>query len=126
MAIQNFKKISNYFFLISWMGVIFYLSSQPDLKSGLPSQTDFVLRKLAHAAEYGILVFLAWRAASDGGEKKGLKYLLIAVGFSVFYAVGDEYHQLYVQGRVGSLTDVLIDSAGIFIAIGLLWTKAKK
>ena len=34
--------------------------------------------------------------------------------FSVFYAATDEYHQTFIQGRSGSLRDVLIDSIGIF------------
>ncbi len=110
------KKIVNYFLLIFWTGVIFYLSSQPDLKSGFESWLDFILRKMAHITEYGILVFLAWRAAGDEGEKKSGKYLVGAIIFSFLYAVSDEYHQSFVAGRVGSPADVLIDSIGIIIA----------
>lgn len=116
----------NWFLLVFWMGVIFYLSSQPDLKSGLESQTDLMLRKMAHITEYGVLAFLVWHAVSDRGEKKDLRYLLIAVGFSVLYAISDEYHQLYVRGRIGSPVDVMIDSTGAFIAAALLWVKTRK
>lgn len=123
---MNFKNILNWLFLIFWMGIIFYFSSQPDLKSGLESQMDFVLRKLAHITEYAILTFLAWRAISNGGEKKNLKYLIMAIGFSVFYAIGDEYHQLYVNGRVGSAADVLIDGAGIAITALAVWKEMSK
>ena len=31
------------------------------------------------------------------------------------YAASDEWHQLYVTGRAGRMSDVLIDSLGIFI-----------
>lgn len=112
----NKKTFLNYLLLILWMGVIFYLSSQPDLKSGFESQLDFVLRKMAHITEYGILTFLAWQALSDGVMKKNVKYLIMAIIFSALYAMSDEYHQLFVIGRVGSLVDVMIDSTGIFIA----------
>jgi VanZ family protein len=105
------------------MGVIFYLSSQPDLKSGFESQTDFILRKLAHITEYGILIFLAWRALSDGGEEKKKRYLIVAFIFSVLYAASDEYHQLFVHGRVGSSVDVMIDSMGILISAVLIKIK---
>lgn len=111
----NEKKFLNWFLLLIWMGLIFYLSNLPDLKSGLESSLDFVLRKMAHITEYGILTFLAWRAASDGGAKKSVNYLIYAFVFSVLYAISDEYHQTFVAGRVGSPVDVLIDSAGIII-----------
>ncbi len=113
---SNKKTFSNCFLLLIWMGVIFYLSGQPDLKSGLENQIDFILRKAAHITEYGILTFLAWRAVSESGEKKSIKYLIIAIIFSVFYAMGDEYHQMFVVGRVGSLQDILIDNVGIAVA----------
>jgi len=123
MIMKNYEKILNYFLLIFWMGVIFFLSAQPDLKSGFESRIDFVLRKLAHITEYGILTFLAWRVASDGGDKKSVRYLIIAVIFSVLYAVSDEYHQLFVHGRVGSPVDVMIDSVGVAIAGIGIWRK---
>lgn len=122
----NGKTFFNYFLLILWIGVIFYLSNQPDLKSGFESQMDFVLRKLAHITEYGILTFLAWRVASDRGEKKNIKYLIIAIIFSMLYATSDEYHQLFVHGRVGSPVDVMIDSVGIMIAGAVIWKKLKQ
>ncbi len=46
-----------------WCALIYYLSSIPELKSDLPNQWDFVARKMAHMAEYGILTFLFFRAA---------------------------------------------------------------
>lgn len=119
------KTFLNYFLLVLWMGVIFYLSDQPDLKSGLESSLDFILRKMAHITEYGILTFLAWRAFITGKETafpKGSpvsgmpKFLIYAVIFSVFYAMSDEYHQFFVVGRVGSVVDVLIDIVGIIIS----------
>ena len=33
------------------------------------------------------------------------------------YAATDEFHQLFVPGRAGRVTDVLIDSAGAFLAL---------
>ena len=91
------------------MGVIFLLSAQPDLNSGLGSW-DTVLRKLAHMAEFGLLWVLWWRALGYGNR---LWPALIAVA----YAVTDELHQTTVEGRVGSPVDVLIDSAGVALAM---------
>ena len=43
------------------MGLIFFLSAQPDLSSGLEGW-DTILRKGAHMTEYGLLAILWWRA----------------------------------------------------------------
>jgi VanZ family protein len=91
------------------MGLIFYLSAQPDLNSGLGTW-DTVLRKLAHMAEFGLLWFLWWRALGYGNR---LAPALIAIA----YAITDELHQSTVEGRVGSPVDVLIDSAGVALAV---------
>lgn len=122
----NFKKIFIWLLLFFWMGIIFCLSSQPDLKSGLENRVDFVLRKLAHITEYGILTFLAWRSfiSSLGSSTSKLsKILIYAVIFSALYAISDEYHQFFVQGRVGSPIDVLIDSIGIIATAFLIKKK---
>ena len=91
------------------MGLIFFLSAQPDLNSGLGSW-DTILRKLAHMAEFALLWFLWWRALGYGNR---LWPALIAIA----YAVTDELHQTTVEGRVGSPVDVLIDSAGVALAV---------
>ena len=91
------------------MGVIFFLSAQPDLNSGL-GVWDTILRKLAHMTEFGLLWFLWWRALGYGNQAAPA---LIAIA----YAVTDELHQSTVEGRHASPVDVLIDSAGIALAI---------
>ena len=48
------------------MSVIFFLSAQPDLSSGLGAW-DVLLRKLAHAGIYAVLFLLWWRALRDTG-----------------------------------------------------------
>ena len=35
------------------------------------------------------------------------------------YAVADEYHQTFVEGRHGTPVDVLIDAVGIAVAVAL-------
>jgi VanZ family protein len=39
---------------------------------------------------------------------------------AIAYAASDEFHQTFVEGRHGAVTDVLIDSAGVLIAVALL------
>ena len=90
------------------MGLIFFLSAQPDLDSGLGT-ADTILRKLAHMTEYGLLWFLWWRALGYGNP-------LIPAAIAIGYAITDELHQTTVDGRHGSPLDVLIDSAGVALA----------
>jgi VanZ family protein len=91
------------------MGVIFFFSAQPSLDSGLGA-IDLIGRKLIHFAEYALLCFLWWRAlvtvTSPG--RAALWAFLLASG----YAITDEYHQTFVDGRYGSPLDWVIDSAG--------------
>jgi VanZ family protein len=91
------------------MAVIFALSAQPDLNSGLGGW-DTILRKCAHMLEYGLLWFLWWRALGHGSK-------VPAVAIALAYAATDELHQHFVEGRVGSPVDWLIDAAGVALAI---------
>ncbi len=101
-----------------WCAFIYYLSSIPELKSDLPNQWDFVARKIAHMAEYGILTYLFFRASMrDFSPARSILYSAL---FSATYALTDEYHQIFVFGRSGSLKDVFIDGIGIFLAVYLI------
>ena len=93
------------------MAAIYVVSAQPDLNSGLGTW-DTILRKLAHMLEFGLLWLLWWRALGYGR-------VWPAAGIAVAYAATDELHQSFVEGRVGSPVDVLIDSAGVAIAIAI-------
>jgi VanZ family protein len=93
------------------MAVIFVLSAQPDLNSGLGT-LDLIGRKIIHAASYGLLWWLWQRAL---GTRTPLPAALITIA----YAISDEYHQTFVEGRHGSPVDVLIDSVGVAIAVAV-------
>jgi VanZ family protein len=93
--------------VVFWAGLIFVLSSIPDLGTGLGTW-DTVLRKLAHIAEYAILGALIYRAVRNEPA---------AVLLASAYAVTDEVHQAFVTGRHGSPVDWLIDSAGALLGV---------
>jgi VanZ family protein len=100
------------------MAVIFALSAQPDLNSGLGTW-DTVLRKLAHMAEYGVLWLLWWRALGYGRPWPAAAIVLA-------YAASDEYHQSLVEGRSGSPRDWLIDAAGVGLAMLAISSRAAR
>jgi VanZ family protein len=101
--------------VVLWAGLIFALSSVPDLGTGLGTW-DLLLRKLAHAAEYAVLGFLLLRATRQPR---------LALGLGVLYAITDEVHQHFVEGRVGSPLDVLVDAVGVAIGIAI-WQQAQR
>ncbi|HEU0303567.1 MAG TPA: VanZ family protein [Gaiellaceae bacterium] len=102
--------------VVAWAGLIFALSSIPDLGTGLGGW-DLLLRKIAHAAEYAVLGALLLRAL--GRE-------LPAATIGIAYAVTDEIHQAFVPGRQGAPLDVLVDAAGVMIGVYVVGRAARR
>ncbi len=100
------------------MGLIFYLSAQPNLRTELGT-IDLIGRKFVHMAEFGLL-WLLWLRALGWSRGAAIAAGAIAIG----YAISDEYHQTFVDGRQGAPRDVLIDSAGVLLA-ALLYFRAR-
>ena len=98
---------------VALMALIFFLSHQPELTSGL-GVWDTVGRKIVHAAEYALLCVLWWRALRTTGRPE--RAITIAAAISLVYAVTDEVHQTFIDGRHGSPLDVAIDGVGIAVA----------
>ncbi len=96
--------------VILWAGVIFVLSSIPNLGTDLGTW-DLVARKIAHALEFGVLGALLFRA---------LERPAVAVALGSLYAATDEVHQSFVDGRVGSPLDWTIDTVGVVLGVLLL------
>lgn len=102
---------------LALMALIFVLSAQPDLGTGLGT-IDLIGRKLVHATEYGLL-FVLWLRAL--GWRAPWAAALIAIA----YAASDELHQTFVDGRHGTPVDVLIDSVGVAVA-ALVLSRARR
>ena len=73
---------------------------------------DHPVRKLAHATEYAILALLWFGALGSKPQ---------AVVIAFLYACTDEFHQLFVPGRAGLFTDVLIDTSGAAAVMLVVW-----
>ena len=78
---------------------------------------EYPIRKAAHATEYAVLALLFFGALPFEGKKR---YLLSWL-FAALYACTDEFHQLFVPGRAGTLFDVGVDSLGALAGLLILW-----
>lgn len=107
------KFLKNWLPVFLWAGLIFYLSSVPNLNSGFAAFWDVFLRKLAHSGEFGILFLLVFRALRFGEGISFKKALLWSFAIAIFYAFSDEFHQYFVAERQAKMKDVLIDGLGI-------------
>ena len=95
------------------MAVIFALSAQPDLSTGLGTW-DLIGRKLVHMTEYALLCALWWRALRTVTSPR--RALGLAFAIALAYSGTDELHQRFVHGRHGTPIDVLIDAVGMSVA----------
>lgn len=134
------KKTISFIVLILWMIVIFSFSSADANKSTSTSDkvittmieikdkitnnetpnnekeiivknSSFYIRKIAHITEYLILGFLMFNLL----KQYSVTNIYYAIGLSILYSCTDEFHQLFISGRSGSIRDILIDSIGILI-----------
>jgi VanZ family protein len=138
------KKWLGWAAVLLWIGLIFFLTSQPAVDSNRLSKeissiiikimesigvsrsinvvllNDF-LRKAAHFFIFLVLSILIMFALSFKQARSNRKNMVYAFGISVALAVIDESIQLFVPGRGALISDVILDSAGAFVGIGLWW-----
>jgi VanZ family protein len=104
---------------ISWLitligaGLIFYISS---LTFDQAEYNFGILTIVYHFLSFFCFSFFLFISLVRG-KKKSL--FSLAIFISVFYAISDEIHQLYVPGRFCTVLDVLVDSAGILFSFML-------
>ncbi len=109
------------------MAVIFVLSAQngdesQELSDGLIFVTEFgfgsdPIRTCAHFLEYAGLSVLIYNALY---HSCGYQRPVLSVVLSSVYAVTDEVHQLFVEGRACQISDMIIDSVGAAAGIAVL------
>lgn len=120
---------------VSWllvavcMGIIFSLSAQNGEESSDLSGSfvmailewlkldidESFLRTCAHCLEFMGLSLLIFNATYSTWETKFTP--LIAFAGTVFYAITDEIHQIFVPDRAFQLSDILVDSTGALIGV---------
>jgi VanZ family protein len=85
-------------------------------RQSLAEKIEHPVRKGAHMAEYAVFALLLFNLLCALGLK-GKKRFPVTLLLVFLYACTDEWHQLYVPGRSGRFTDVLIDTLGGFLML---------
>jgi hypothetical protein len=125
---------------ICYIAAIFILAGSPIVRS----LSLFNPYSLLHIPFYGILTlllifsFIPMTHRPDGSMAKlpnnlvtqlpnhFIPRLLIVASIASVVAISDEIHQVYVPGRDGSFTDVLLDMVGIVLVLFLVLHLYKK
>ena len=83
------------------------------------------IRKMAH---FGIYLVLGISLISFLREFSIpiLKLLLLSIFLAFLYACSDEFHQLFVPGRSGQFSDVLLDTLGASVGIFIYYLLFRK
>jgi VanZ family protein len=104
------------------MIAIFGFSSIPASRMPDFGPYDFLLKKSGHAIGYAMLG-LSYFYALPRSLNSGYRWIL-ALMMAVLFALSDEFHQSFVQGRTSSLRDVAIDgtSAAIIVALAAIYS----
>jgi VanZ family protein len=104
--------------MIVVMGIIFFLSHQPDESLSIPS--FFASDKLCHIVAYATLAAATLFAVSSSNffhDHKHKTSLLIVL-FCALYGVSDEFHQSFIPGRMVSALDLIADITGAGLVLG--------
>jgi VanZ family protein len=89
----------------------------PDIQTGNIDGIDYFIRKNAHFFAYLFLGILTCLAVTKSLWQRPF---FVAMIVCVLYAISDECHQLFVPGRSGQLSDVILDSSGALLGIVLI------
>lgn len=140
---MKIKKIISVILLILWIYMVFNFSNQKgsgssnlskkvsgtiidilDINNKISQEEkeekiktiEPVIRKLAHYAIYilgGILIINCMHVYEIYNKKE----IIYSAIIGIVYAISDEIHQLFINGRSGKIEDVIIDTIGILTGI---------
>ena len=127
--------------LILTFGMIFNFSNQDSEKSGSTSQKvteaitkdiksiqklnknekakvidkiEDVIRKIAHFSLYALIGFLLMALFSTYNINEKNK-IISTIIIGAIYAISDEFHQSFIPGRSGQVSDVFLDTLGVTV-----------
>lgn len=89
-------------------------------KEQVNKRTEKIIRKIAHFSIYTLVGFLLMALFSTYENIKRKNQIYISTMLGILYAISDEIHQSFTPGRGPKITDVFIDSLGVFFGITVI------
>jgi len=103
--------------LMSYAGLMFYLSSLPHPPQPL---IFFTYDKTLHVVEYAILGMLVINLLQKYfPDQRKRRLTILAVVLSTLYGITDEFHQYFTPFRDASVFDVCADGIGSLFGVSL-------
>jgi VanZ family protein len=103
--------------ILTWLGLA------QRLTPGEFGLVHHYVRKLGHVTEYALLATLLHRAAARERARWTVRLVAGVIAVTALYAATDEFHQRFVPTRGPSVADVLLDTAGAMLGLGLKWLR---
>ena len=107
---------------IGWMGLIFFFSSLSgenitrQLESVTVSWVENWQSYGGHVVIYAFLGALLQTAVWGRDRRTDIRPLFCVVVVSTIYAISDEFHQSFVDGRSAAIEDGIVDSASAAVS----------
>jgi len=103
------------------------LSLHPRAQEAMLLALNYLVRKLAHFAEYALLAALLFRARrGDRGARWRWRWAAYTFSLACGWALLDEFHQAFTRTRGSSIYDSMLDAAGALVmltAIALFYAR---
>ena len=78
-----------------------------------------IVRKLAHFGIYTVLGIASMAFLVTFNISKARQTLITTI-WGILYASTDEFHQTFIDGRNGSILDVILDTSGVIFGIAIV------
>ncbi|NLB82459.1 MAG: VanZ family protein [Clostridiaceae bacterium] len=89
-------------------------------KHSIVVRLDGMIRKGAHFFLFFILGLLIMAAIAATNREISIRTFVLTVAICLVYAISDETHQIFVDGRSFQISDILIDTVGSVLGAGVL------
>lgn len=108
---------------LAYMGWLSYLSSLPGSATGPNTPFWRFVSNVSHLPLFGGLGFcLAMTFAHWPWPARGIG----TVSFGLAYSIFDEWHQSWSPGRSASFSDIMLNMAGVILALLLVWSVSRR
>ena len=88
-------------------------------KEPILHRTESIIRKMAHFSIYTVIGILLMGLLCTYKIKNKWR-IIITIVTGMLYAISDEFHQSFSPGRTPKITDVYIDTLGVFLGVLLI------